>query len=458
MLSPDRALPGSFRDPAGVVFEREGVIYRQVNQVCRDDYDSLLGSGLYDELVAAGYLVPHEDVAVAPLDRDLAYKVIRPDRIPFISYPCEWCYSQLKSAAQLTLEVQKRALDHGMSLKDASAYNVQFRLGKPVLIDTLSFERHVEGRPWAAYRQFCQHFLAPLALMSRTDVRLGQLARIYHDGVPLDLASALLPLSTHLQPALLTHVHLHARFQARAPGKATHQGKMGRTALLGVLEHLEGAVSGLRWEPRGTPWADYYSATNYTREGLEHKKELVARFLDDVNPRSVWDLGGNLGLFARLASDRGIPTICFDMDPAAVERNYLQVVENREAQLLPLVLDLANPTPGLGWMNHERSSLIERGPADTVFALALVHHLAISNNLPFARIAEFFATLGRYLIVEFVPRHDSQVQTLLALRPYAFQDYDQERFESAMSRGFDVLRQVPIRHSERTLYLMRLRD
>ncbi|MCL4823372.1 MAG: hypothetical protein KJZ57_04050, partial [Anaerolineales bacterium] len=204
------SLAASFRDPGGFLFSRGGILYRQVNRAGADDYTRFMESGLYEKLVKAGLLIPHAEVDEPPAEAALSFKILRPERAPFISYPYEWSFSQLKDAALATLSIQKRALKLGMSLKDASAYNIQFIHGRPMLIDTLSFEVYREGRPWDAYRQFCQHFLAPLALMSRVDVRLGQLLRVHIDGLPLDLASRLLPASTRLDFGLLTHIHIHA--------------------------------------------------------------------------------------------------------------------------------------------------------------------------------------------------------------------------------------------------------
>ena len=214
----DRTHPASFRDPGGFLFVEGGVLYRQVNSVYKDDYDLLLRSGLYKTLTDAGLLVSHEEVSTDPPDPRIAYKIIRPEPIPFISYPYEWCFSQLKDAALATLEIQRQALAHGLSLKDASAYNVQFLDGKPVLIDTLSFEK-LRLKPWVAYRQFCQHFLGPLLLMGLKDSRLGQLSRIFLDGVPLDLTSRLLPRRTRLRPGILMHIHLHAASQKHFASK-----------------------------------------------------------------------------------------------------------------------------------------------------------------------------------------------------------------------------------------------
>ena len=455
----DRSSPGSFRDPSGFVFERGGSLYRQVNQAYRGDYDRWVASGLDRSLVDEGLLIPHEEVDEEPSDPRRAYKVLRPERVPFISYPYEWCFGQLKAAALLTLGLQRRSLARGMSLKDASAFNVQFLGGRPIFIDSLSFESYVEGKPWVAYRQFCRHFLAPLALMSRTDVRLNQLFRPSLEGVGLDLASKLLPWRTRLDPRLLIHVHLHARAERAYSGGGPVSGHrpFSKRALLGLLDSLEAAVGSLRWEPGGTEWADYYAETNYSDAATARKLELVGESLDEARPRTVWDLGANTGRFSRLAADRGANTVSFDVDPACVERNFRTLGERDDQNLLPLLLDLTNPSPSLGWDHSERSSLLDRGPADLAMALALVHHLAISANVPLGRIAGFLRRACRALIIEFVPKGDSQVQRLLASRDDIFPDYTRDGFEAAFVEHFAIERASPIVESERTLYLMRAR-
>jgi ribosomal protein L11 methylase PrmA len=456
-VKTDGILTASFRDPSGFLFYRNGSIYRQINTKYKENYDHLVNSGLYDTLIKSGLLIPHEPVDITPQESDDVYRVIKPQPINFISYPYEWCFTQFKMAALTTLEIQKKSLDFDMSLKDCSAYNVQFLNGKPVLIDTLSFEKYIQGQPWVAYRQFCQHFLAPLALMSYKDIRLNQLLRIYIDGVPLDLASSLLPYRTWLRFSLLSHVHLHAKSQRYYADKIkdTSNRKVTQLEFKGIIDNLESAIRRLNWNPGNTEWADYYQDTNYSADALEHKKKLVAQFLDQINPKSVWDLGANDGLFSRIASDKGIKTISFDIDPTAVEKNYLKCVERNESNILPLLLDLTNPSPGIGWQNDERMSLQERGPVDTVFALALIHHLAISNNLPFNKIADYFEKICSSIIIEFVPKTDSQVQKLLSTRKDIFPDYQQNLFENEFSRYFEIQNSVKIKDSERTLYLMR---
>lgn len=456
-----RIEPSSFRDPSGFVFYQENTLFRQVHVRYRENYDRLMESGLYQVLVDAGLMVAHvEETGNIEAAQD-AYRVLRPIQIPFISYPYEWCFSQLRDAALTTLQIQKEAMRFGMSLKDASAYNIQFLAGKPAFIDTLSFEKYEEGCPWIAYRQFCQHFLAPLILMSRTDIRLGSLLRPNIDGIPLDLTSRLLPRMSWLSPGLLTHIHLHGAAQKRyeePTGRSSHApGAVSRTALLGLIDSLETTINRLAWKPAGTTWGDYYSHTNYSDMALEGKRQQVAEMLDRVvpHPDIVWDLGANTGLFSRLASERGAYTIAWDMDPAAVEKNYLDCKAAGNTRLLPLLEDLTNPSPGLGWALQERRSLLSRGPADLVMALALVHHLAIGNNVPFGRIAQFFKAISASLIVEFVPKSDSQVQRLLASREDIFTDYSQECFEGEFARLFETVHSTRVPDSERTLYLMR---
>jgi hypothetical protein len=450
----------SFRDPCGFVFHRDGNLFRQVNVAYQEHYEHLIQSGLYEELTTDGLLIPHEEVPTEPLHPIASYRVLRPDRVPFVSYPYEWTFSQLRGAALLTLEIQERALRAGMTLKDASAYNVQFRGARPVFIDTLSFEVYRPGEPWQAYRQFCQHFLAPLALMSRCDVRLGQLQRTNLDGIPLDLAARLLPTRSRLNLGLLLHIAIHARFQAShadGPSKPPRRG-FSKRSMQGLVDSLRAVITALRWSPPPTEWSAYSECNTYTDTARNHKQQLVAEFLDVMRPSLLWDLGANIGEYSRIAVNRGISTVAFDGDPSCVEHCYLQSTRRGESLLLPLLADLVNPSAGIGWHCRERPSLLERGPADGVLALALIHHLAIGNNLPFDDIARFFHDAGRWLIVEFVPKDDSQVQRLLRNRQDIFPAYRQDAFESAFQRHFTIRRSEPVRDSGRSLYLMQRKD
>jgi len=454
-------LGASFRDPSGFLFTDGGILYRQVNHVYAAEYDRLMESGLYDKLVKVGLLIPHQEVEQVEGKDEAAYKILQPELVQFISYPYEWSFSQYKDAALAILSIQKRALKLGMSLKDASAYNIQFVHGKPVLIDTLSFETYQEGQPWVAYKQFCQHFLAPLALMALKDVRLSQLMRVYIDGIPLDLASQILPGTSRLNFGLLTHIHLHAGAQKRYADAEIKQPKDGagvsRQAMQGLIESLQSTVRKLEWKAGGTEWGNYYEITNYSDAAFEHKKDVIAGWVERVKPSLVWDLGANNGEFSRIASGAGIFTVSSDIDPTAVEQNYRRARQEKDQNLLPLVLDLTNPSPALGWANVERDSFGQRGPADMILALALIHHLAISNNVPLPRVAEFFSGVSEWLVIEFVPKSDSQVQKLLKSRRDIFDQYTKDGFERAFEMYYHIRDTISVKESERKLYLLQTR-
>lgn len=455
-MMSQKKINSSFRDPSGFLFIKDEELLRQINTSYKEDYELLMSSGLYKKLSSQKLLIPHQEVDSLAFYSEQGYKIIKPQKINIISYPYEWSFSQLKDAALLTLTIQKISLENNLSLKDASAYNIQFLNGRAIFIDTLSFEKYQEGQAWPAYKQFCQHFLAPLALISYKDLRLGQLSRLFIDGVDLDLASKLLPGSSKLNFSLLTHIHLHAKSQKHYANKKinTSQKKISKQALLALIDNLESAINKLKFPPAHTEWGEYYSFTNYSEDAFKHKKELVEEFLEELKPTNVWDLGGNTGIFSRLASDRGIPTICFDVDLIAVEKNYLYSRKNKERNILPLFLDLTNPSPNIGWANQERDSWQNRGPADTLMALALIHHLAISNNLPFDKIADYFSRLGNNLIIEFVPKGDSKVNKLLATRKDVFDNYNKESFEKEFSKYFKIKQTKNIPESKRALYLM----
>ena len=449
----DTSEPASFRDPSGQVFRRRGVVHRRVEPTYAPHYDRLMSSGLYQALVADGRMVPHEEVSLGPDDAG-AYRVLRPEPLPFVSYPYEWCAGQLRAAALLTLELMQASLERGLVLKDASAFNVQFVGSRAMLMDTLSFEIHQDGRPWVAYRQFCEHFLAPLALASR-DPRLLGLMRAHLDGIPLPLASSLLPSRTGLRFGLLSHVHLHARAQSRLADAtaAASRATVSTRSLLALVDSLRRVVESLGRPARPSAWTDYEVTCTYSSDARDRKAEAVRRFVEDARPRLVLDLGANTGAFSRLATQAGAYVVSIDGDADVVEASFAKARDEKDARLLPLVMDLANPSPGLGWDGAERASLRERGPADAVLALALVHHLALTHNVPLPMIAAWLAGLGRRAVVEFVPKSDPQSQRLLAVREDVFARYDRRHMEEALGAHFAIESAVEVPASERVLFV-----
>jgi ribosomal protein L11 methylase PrmA len=451
--------PISTRDPSTSIALRDGIVTRQIHHSYAQHYEHLLESGLYRKLTEQGLLIPHKEIETATAPD--VYKVLQPERVKFISYGQEWTFSQLKDAALCTLAIQKIALQFGMVLKDATTQNVQFHKGKPILIDTGSFHLYKEGEPWLAYGQFCRHFLTPLALMSFRDVRLAKLMQTHLDGIPLDLGTALLPWTAYLSDAsLLFHLLFHARMQSIActaknvDAFRLNKSYLQRSSLSLLSEDLERAIKKLRLPGMKSRWATYYRENTYTDAQMEQKESLVSSCLDALSPQFVWDLGANSGMFSKIASKRGIETIALEIDPISAELIYLDVVKDRIDNLLPLIVDLTNPTPGQGWNYGQQRALIDRGRPDTVLALALIHHLAIALSIPLSEIAFFLARISKSLIIEFVPKSDNQVANMLSLREDIFPDYNQNGFERAFLPFFTIARTHPIDDSERIIYMM----
>ncbi|MEZ5530243.1 MAG: class I SAM-dependent methyltransferase [Porticoccaceae bacterium] len=449
-------LPSSFRDPDGFMFQQDGKLYRRITEKGMYSYQLLMNSGLYETLIQKKLLVSHAEISSC---KETGALTIRPEAIKLISYPYEWSFSQLKDAALHTLTVQKYALDHNMMLKDASAYNIQFMNGKTIFIDTLSFEEF-QPTPWKAYKQFCQHFLAPLFLSSYIDHRLTKLMASNIDGIPLDIASKLLPARSYLNLGSLLHIHMHAKFQ-KAYGddndsaiKPIHK-KMDINRAKALVNFLETSISKLKKTKKNTEWASYYENTNYSETSMKEKITLVDEKIKKINPRVLVDLGANNGEFSRIAAKHCDTVISLDIDEVAVEYNYIKCKENNLGQVIPLIQDLTNPSPAIGWNNQERLSISDRCKGDAALALALVHHLAISNNLPLWNIAQFLSSIAPNLIIEFVPKSDSQVKRLLKTREDIFPLYTEEGFESAFKSFYSIQTKDKIQDTERTLYVMK---
>lgn len=450
--------PASFRDPSGFVFTHNHKIYRQINPEYKPHYRSLIDSGLYDDLVRSGLLIKHRQVDL-PL-KSAAYLYIEPQFIPFVSYPYEWCFSQLRDAALCSLKIQKKALEKNMSLKDASSYNIQFLEGKPLLIDTLSFEIYREGEPWVAYRQFCEQFLAPLALAAYTDHRLIRLTAQYMGGIPLDLTSKLLPVRAKLVPGLIFHILLHGRSQEKVTRVSDHQirqNPLNRNSLLGLLDSLESTVSKLKLAQKHSLWSEYArsdASPSYSPTALSDKINTVTGILTTVKSKYVWDIGANTGTYSKIAAAGGSFTVAMDFDPLVVDFTYNSLKREKTGNILPLQIDLTNPTPACGWENLERKSLLGRPLPDTVLALAVIHHLAISNNIPLKMLADFFARICRNLIIEFIPKTDKQVVSMLVARKDIFSTYTPENFENEFEVHFKINSKHNILDSQRILYHM----
>ena len=445
----------SFRDPAGYIYYEKGDVYRKIFPCYFKQYDFFMSSGLYQELVDKKLIVTHKEVK-----RTKEYILLKVEKVPFISYPYEWGFKQLKDASLLTLEIARIALEYGMILKDASGYNVQFLRGKPIFIDTLSFDFYEEGSPWGAYGQFVRHFMTSLLVMRYVDERLVCLLRNYIDGIPVDIADSLLKGRGGFTTK--QHITWHSRSISRYADsnnkKKTKQLKMSKRNLVQMFDMMIRQIEKLTRLEKETEWGDYYQHTNYDDISKEAKKKIVKKYVsfikfdkDDI----LFDIGANDGKYSRIASDNNINVVSFDIDYNCVNHNYYQIKKKGEDKILPLFLDCTNPTSSIGFNVCERKSLNDRGNVKGVMALALIHHLAISNNVPFKEIAYWFAKLGENLIIEFVPKDDSQVEKLLKTRKDIFPWYHIDCFEECFSKYFKIVKKTPVENSKRTIYLMR---
>jgi hypothetical protein len=446
--------PSSYRDPSGFLFYHEGTLYRQVNQSFAEDFNEFIKGNLYESLVAKGLLVPHTDVPQNLTGSPDWLATLQPEKVPLISYPYEWCFDMWKDAALVTLACAGEAMEKNMMLKDASAYNVQLHRGQMRFIDTLSFEKYDEGQPWIAYRQFCEHFLAPLSVMHYRKMPLSPLFLAYPDGLPLPLAASLLPSRSKWNLNAYLHLHLHARMSAKQGGKPTKQAAFNRQKMKNILRSLEDLVRSFSLSKPTGVWSDYYDEAAQREDYLARKKEIIGGWLDKGNYTSAIDVGANEGEFSMLAAERKMFTISCDFDHYSVNNLYRKVKKEGIENIHPLVMDLGHPSPAIGVNNKERSAFTERARSGVVMALALIHHLAIGRNIPFEHIAEFFESLGPELIVEFVPKEDEKVKLMLEQKKDVYGWYSHQSFLEAFTKRFKILNQQPVGASGRTLYLM----
>jgi hypothetical protein len=444
--------PASYRDPSGFVFTIDGVFYRQVNRSYVKQYEHLINSGLYDKLTRETLLIPHTEIPENFIKSPDHHLTLLPKQLPRITYASEWCPEQLQDAALLTLNIQRLAMEHGMTLKDATPFNVQFDNGKAIFIDTLSFDIYDPAKPWIAYRQFCECFLFPLYIHRYTQTGTHKISSAWPDGISASLTARLLPLSSRWSAGAWLHIFLQNRVASKKTTIKESKLQFSKTKLTQLIGHLHTIVSRLV-KPIAVPsaWSNYYTATILGNAYLEAKDQLFRGYLRHVEFAAALDLGCNDGLFSKILAQTGVPVIAVDSDWPCISKLYRENVPNIQA----LIVDLANPTPATGFRNAERSSFTDRAGSDLVIALALVHHLALRNNIPLPLIAAYFSQLvKRHLIIEFVPLSDEKARELTARKDTPPLNYDSNHFEAAFSKAFFIEKKDAIPGTDRLLYLM----
>jgi hypothetical protein len=448
----------SFRDPSGYVFIEDNKVKRVINPIYFLQYKALTDSGFYKTLFDKKYLIPHQEVSKT--DSEIS---IEASKIAFISYPYEWSFLQYKHAALLTLKIQKLCLENNFTLKDASAFNITFHEGKPIFIDTLSFDFYQENNPWLAYKQFIMHFLGPLVLTKYFGQDHLKTLSQNLEGISLQKLSQLLPIKSYFSPSILTNIHLLAKYDKKYESdKKTVNNNLSKASQIKLLDGLYDFISNLSVNEK-TEWDHYYNQINYDAAAYQFKKEVVRDWFLSIKGKNLIDIGGNDGTFSRELKDVAKLIIVADVDPNAVEQNYKQVLKSKEKMILPIVADVLNPSANYGFNNEERFSFIDRVKdlnLDGCLALAVIHHITLSGNIPFSLSAQFFSKMAPNLLIEFPTRGDSWVQFLLdSKREFKnhFDFYNEENFEKEYSVYFEIVNKQKIASSERILYSLKRR-
>ena len=456
-----QALPASFRDPSGQVYEVDGQIFRTVVGQHAAHFEYVEATGLLQQLAQDRHILQAEKVhkeVLGSLQEDVKY-VLEVPKLPFVAFPYEWSFSALKAAALLHLEIHLAALDKGVTLSDASAYNVQFLGTRPVFIDHLSFRKYCSGEIWAGHRQFSEQFLIPLLLRAFFGVTHNAWYRGTQEGIPVDEFRQLLKWRHYLSWNVLTHIVMPAMFKRAALDARMDLKKADLPASPFPLSSLRRMLGKLhRWINRLEPadigktlWENYATTHSYTAKEEQLKLQFIREFVSETKPKLLWDLGCNTGEYAKAALDAGAEYVVgFDSDQGALDSCFARASrENLSFQ--PLFMDMANPSPSQGWMERERPGLRERASADSVFALGLAHHLTITNNIPFGQVLDWIIDLAPRGIIEFVPKHDPMVQRLLSLRDDVFSDYTFEFFLRRVTRRAEVVKTAVVSTNGRLL-------
>jgi len=455
---------GSFRDRKSRVFLQHGEVYRALSPQAQRDWHRVSQQPFFEQLLSKGSVVrtrelSDEVAAQFELSASIA-AILHHDRIPFVSYPYEWSFSMLRSAAILHLEILSEAIEVGTILKDSSPYNVQFRGSRPVFIDIGSFVTHGENEPWTGYRQFCELMLFPLLLQAYRKIDLQPILRAHLDGISASQFLRHLSWRDRFRPGVFTHGWLQSLLerqtnasQADTVGGLKSSG-FDRRLIQQNLRKLTALLQQLKWHPDATQWSHYRHELPHVVQDLEVKSNFV-RGICEKHPRSlVWDLGCNDGHFSRIAADHADYVVAMDQDHGCVERLYLELAANAgtRGNILPLRIDLLNPSPAQGWRGRERSRLEDRGHPDLVLCLGLIHHLVIAGNIPLPEVVDWLASLQAEVIIEFPSKRDPMVRGLLRNKADQYDDYSLPALEAALQEsGLKTRSRTALPSGERTL-------
>lgn len=459
--------PGSFRDRTSRVFYSENSVFRALNKQALREWEALSSSKFFSRFIAEGKIIQTRQVEYpggvnSAITGNWA-AFLQHQQIPFISYPYEWSFGMLRDAALLQIELLLAALDEDMVLKDSSSFNFQWNGTSPVFIDIPSFEKLAPGEPWAGYRQFCQMFLYPLFLQVYRNIPFQPMLRGNIDGIDPALCNNILSVMDLLRPGVFMHVYLQAKMQARYASTQKNIKKDLRTAgftknlVKNNVESLQKLIQGLSWKISRSQWSHYVNEHSYTGSDHEIKKSFVRDVISLQSWGLVWDLGCNTGTFSRIAVENAQYVLAMDADQLAIEYFYQELKKEKISKILPLIYNVADPSPNLGWQGAERKSLPERGKPDLILCLALLHHIVISANIPLKEFVDWLASISTSLVIEFVTKEDPMVKTLLRNKEDNYMDYEIEYFENCLSKAFNIIKRNALKCGTRILYFAQAR-
>lgn len=453
---------GSFRDRNARVYYLSDKVFRTLSEQSTKDFISLSKKEFFKQAVTRGNIIGTQLVEKSNLPSELLQgpwsSILQHSRIPVVSYPYEWSYSMLKDAALLHLELLESALNDNFVIKDSSAYNVQWIGCKPVFIDIPSFESYKAGDIWAGYRQFCQMFLYPLFLYVYKKIPFHNLLRGNIDGLEISDVYHTMSFRDLFRAGVLKHVYLQYKLQGNYAASNRNVRKelsdlgFHKELILANVKSLKKLVRKLNLSIKESVWSDYAQNHSYSSDDHEIKKQFISKYSNERSRNLVWDIGANTGTFSHIAAQSAKYVLAIDADHLAVEHMYLDLKAKGPGNILPLVMNLANPSPNHGWRGIERKTLNERGKPDLVMALALIHHAVISANIPLEEFVAWLASLTPELIIEFVDKDDSMVKTLLANKEDIYSDYTQENFENCLSSHYKISETLSLKSGTRTLY------
>lgn len=472
MPSPISYEPGSYRDrDARVFFDDAGGVCRALSEHAFGEWIALQQTRFFRQAVELGKVVRTEQASAAEISlidpSTPWFGLLKHEAIPFVTYPFEWSFGMLQDAALLYLDLLNAALDEAFTLKDGTAYNMQWVGTRPVLIDVASFERLADGQAWTGYRQFCQTFLYPLLLQAYKHIAFQPWLRGCLDGISPQDCWNLMSFRDFFRRGVPSHVFMHMWLQssrkldAQDSTQALAQAGFNKQAILHNVQGLQRLVRGLRWTPPESAWLNYAETNLYSSTDRQQKERFVRSAVQSRLWNLVWDVGCNTGQYARIAAENSKHVIAIDADPPTIERLYQSLKsksEARHAPILPLVNDLVDLPGGLGWRGRERKALFDRGKPELTLCLALVHHLVIGRGVPLRDLLDWLAELGTSLVIEFVAKEDHQVQRLLRGRRDNDSDYNPHVFERLLSERFHVIRSESLGSGTRRLYFAEARS